>query len=576
LIKCSTSSLKFPGIFYIPPVSISIPAFLFCLGFAVFLGCLFAWVYNYRNLHAEPKGKPQRVTDTLGSPVDFVHETTQDGSAIKRQEQEKTCYEAGVVNKDAFVKKLLALFRSYLEQDNRKILSVCYWAFKGDGFTLRISNSPYQISDGLFIQKNDRYFSKKDFNWNGVDVFPIDIYRTEELVANSMAGAVVSGGGKLHGYITIDSVDPRAFDEEVSMELRELATLTEEVLRTLDSNERLDKQYTLLNTILKEIMDLFDSSSKGNLLANLSKILQDSFLFDRMMVITPIDLDLDKWQISEVVGEQKEFLKGEHFEAHPKSLLYEILLGKVSVINEKEISTDPYQRRLSESEPKNLGLRSLFAVRPSMRNNSYPLIIVLESKEAKAVSMIDEMMLTSLVTCAALKLSDILGKEDNRQEKDNTMAEVNANGFGEIMCYYEKEIDKVKNGSDGLGILFLKCIPSEKESKALVYEKFLSTVKHLKKHWNGKHLAMMGNGEFILSMTGSVQQEHIFDLFSGQLITIAKDMFGSEDAMTIKSHSIWLNKERLNQLEEDTKQSGKTLFLVSLATKFQEMAEASE
>ena len=555
---------------------IPISAFIFCLGFAVFLGCLFAWVYNYRNLHKEPKGKPQRITDTLGAPVDLVHETTQDGSAIKRQEQEKTCYETGVVNKDAFVKKLLALFRSYLEQDNRRILSVCYWAFKGDGFTLRISNSPYQISDGLFIPKNDRYFSKKEFNWDGIDEFPIDIYRTEEEVANSMAGAIVSGGGKLHGYITIDSLESGAFDDETCMELRELATLTEEVLRTLDSNLKLDKQYSLLNTMLKDILDLYHSSSKGNLLTNLSAILQNSFLFNRMMIITPIDLDLDKWQISEAVGEQKEVLKGEPFVVHPKCLLYEILVGKVSVINEKDISKDPYQRRFSESEPENLELRSLFAVRPPIRNNSYPLIIVLESKETKAVSIIDEIMLTNIVACAALKLSDIISKNDSKQEKENTMAEVNANGFGEIMRYYEKEIDFLKDRSDGLGILFLKCIPSGKESKAFVYEKFLSIVKHLKKHWNGKHLAMMGNGEFILSMTGDVQQEHIFELFSGQLITIAKDMFGSEGTLAIKSHSIWLNREKLKQLEQDTGQSGKTLFLVSLATKFQEMAEVSE
>jgi len=561
------------GFFYIPPVSISIPAFIFCLGFAVFLGGFFAWVYNYRNLHKEPKGNPQRVTDTLGSPVDFVQENTQDGSAIKRLEQEKTCYETVIVNKDAFVKKLLALFRSYLDQDNRKILSVCYWAFNGEGFTLRLSNCPYHINDGLFIPKNDRYFSKKEFNWNGIDEFPVDIYRTKELAANSMAGAAVSGNGKLHGYITIDSIDPRAFDDTTSMELRELATLTEEVLRTLDNNLSLDKQYTLLNSMQKEILSLFDSSSKGNLLANLLTILQNNFAFDRIMIITPIDLDLDKWQISEACGEQKELLRDEIFEAHPKSLLYEILLGKVSVIKEKDISMDPYQRRFSESEPKNLKLHSLFAVRPAMRNNSYPLIIVLESKNTTAVPIIDEIMLTSLVGSAALKLSDILSKEDNKQEKENTMAEVNANGFGEVLRYYEKELGELKENSDGLGILLLKCIPSERVSKTMVYEKFLSTVKNLKKHWNGRHLAMMGNGELILSMKGDVQQEHLFELFSGQLITIAKDMLGSEDAVSIKSHSIWLNREKLKQAEKETGQSGKTLFLASLATKFQEMAE---
>jgi len=553
-------------------VFISVSAFIFCLGFAVFLGCLFAWVYNYRNLHKEPKGKPQRITDTLGVPVELIADT-QDGTAAKRLEQEKTCYETGAVNKDAFMKKLLALFRSHLDKENSKILSICYWIFKSDGFTLRLSNSPYHIGDGLLISQNNRYFSKKEFNWAGADELPADIYHTEEQMINSMAGAVVSGDGKLRGYITIDSTEPNGFDEETCMELRELATLAEEALRTLDENLKLDKQNSLLNGMLKDILDLFHSTSNGNLLTNLSKVLQDNFRFDRLMLITP--QEQDKWQISEAVGAQKEDFKGVSFDVHAKCLLYELLTGKISVINEKNISTDPYQRRFYENEPENLELHSLFAVRPPVRNNSYPLIAVLESKNDKAVSVIDEIMLTNIVACAALKLSDIQGKDNCKQEKENALADVDANGFGEILNYYENEISKLKNNSDGLGILFLKCIPSKEDGKATVFENFLAMLRNLKKTWNGQHLAMLGSGEFVLSIKGDLK-EHVFEIISGQIMTNAKNMLGSGESLSIKSHSIWLNKEKIMEIEKAHGQSGKTLFLISIATKFQEMAEESK
>jgi len=554
-------------------VFISVSAFIFCLGFAVFLGCLFAWIYNYRILHKEPKGNPLRVTETLGIPVELVANVDKEGSAIRRLEQEKTCYETGTGNKDAFIKKMLALFRSHLEKENCKILSICYWAFDGKSFALRLPNTPYRINENLLIPQNNRYFSKKEFSWNGTDEIPVDIYNTEDLMAGSMAGAAVSGSGKLRGYITIDSTDPNAFDDDIRMELLELVTLMEEVLRMMDRNFKLDKENNLFNGMLKDISDLFHSSSKGNLIAGLSKILQDNFRFNRLMLITPHEQDKDRWQIVEAAGEQKEVFKGVSFNVHVKCLLYELLAGKISVINEKKISTDPYQRRFYENEPENLELRSLFAVGPPLQNNSYPLVIVLESKNDKAVSIMDEIMLTCIVACASLKLSDIENKDISNQEKENALAEVNSNGLGEILNYYEREIKSLQNSNDSIGILFLKCIPLKKDGKAVVFEKFLTILKRVKKAWNGQHLAMLGNGEFVLSVKGDLK-ESVFEIIAIQIITNTKNLLNGEP-LSIKSHSIWLNKDKIKEIEEKVGQSGKTLFLVSIANKFQEMSEAS-
>ena len=555
-------------------MSISISAFIFCLGFAVFLGCLFAWVYNYRNLHKEPRGNPQKVTDTMSIPVEFIADPGQEGSAIKRLEQEKTCHETGNVNRDAFIKKLLALFRSRLEKENLNILSICYWAFNDEGFSLKLSNSQYRLSESLFVPQNSRYFSKKEFNWNEADEIPVDVYRTEEQIICSMAGAAVSGDGKMHGYITIDSTNPNSFDDEICMELRELATLTEEVLRIMDWNFKLDKENSLFNGILKETSDLFNSSSKGNLITDLSQVLQDNFRFNRLMLITPHEQDKDKWQISEVVGEQKDDFKGVSFRVHVKCLLYDLLSGKLPVINKKKIPTDPYQRRFYENEPENLELRSLFAVMPPARNNSYPLAIVLESKNDKAVSILDEIMLTYIVACAALKLSDIQSKDNSRQKKEDTLAGVDSNGLGELLSYYENEIYSLKDSGDSLGILFFKCIPLKKDDRAIVFETFLAILKRIKKAWNGQHLAMLGSGEFVLSVKGDLK-ESVFEITATQIITMAKNLL-DESSLSIKSHSIWLNKKRIKEIEEKLGQSGITLFIVSIANKFQEMSEAGE
>ena len=550
-------------------MSISVSAFIFCLGFAVFLGCVFAWIYNYRILHKEPKGNPLRVTDTFSIPAELVANVDQEGSAIRRLEQEKTCYETGTGNKDAFIKKMLALFRSHLEKEKRNILSICYWAFNGESFTLRLPNTPYRINENLLIPQNNRYFSKKEFNWNGTDDIPIDIYSTEELMANSMAGAAISGSGKLRGYVTIDSTDPNAFDDDIRTELLELVTLMEEVLRMMDRNFKLDKENSLFNGMLKDISDLFHSSSKGNLIADLSEILQGNFRFNRLILITPHEQDKDRWQIVEAAGEQKEVFKGVSFNVHVKCLLYELLAGKISVINEKKISTDPYQRRFYENEPENLELRSLFAVGPPLQNNSYPLVIVIESRNDRAVSVMDEIMLTCIVACASLKLSDIENKDISNQEKENALAEVDSNGLGEILNYYEREIESLENSNDSVAILFLKCIPLKKEGRAAVFEKFLAMLKRLKKAWNGRHLAMLGSGEFVLSVKGK-SNENVPEIMATQI----RNLLDGEP-LSIKSHSIWLNKDKIKEIEKKLGQGGKTLFLISIANKFQEMSEAS-
>jgi hypothetical protein len=540
------------------------------LGFAVLLGCFFAWVYNYRKLHKAPKDIPHRLTETMSVPHIFATDAEQDGTAIKRSEQERICHETDFAIKDSIVEKLLALFRSRLEKENSKILSVCYWIFNGEGFTLRIYNSPYHVSENLFVPQNDRCFSRKEFNCYGAEEIPIDVFQSENQVVYSMAGALISGGGKKRGYITIDSSDEKAFNDKIYMELRELASLTEKMLRTLDLNYKLNKENNLFNGILKDISDLFRSASKGNLIVNLSKILQDNFRFDRLMIITPDEQEKDLWHISEAVGEQKEIFKGISFNIHVKCLLYELLARKVSSVKELKISTDPYICRFYENEPKNLGLHSLFAVAPPAQNNSYPLAIVLESKNDRAVSLIDEVMLNCIVACASLKLSDIQNKDESKQEKENDLAGIDSNGLGNLLSYYETEIDDLKNSDDSLGILFFKCVPIKRENKADAdFGKIPEVLKSLKKAWNGRHLAMIGNDEFVLSIKGDFK-EHIFKIMAMQMITSAENML-AEHSLFVKSYPIWLDKGKLEEVEKKQRQSGKTLFTVTVIRKFKEM-----
>jgi hypothetical protein len=535
----------------------------------VLLGCFFAWVYNYRKLHKTPKDIPHRLTETINVPFIFAADAQQDGTAAKRLEQEKICYETDIAIKDSIVEKLLALFRSRLEKESDKILSICYWIFNGESFALRIYNSPYRVSENLFVPQNEKCFSKKEFNCYGAAEIPIDVFQSENQVVYSMAGALVSGSGKKRGYITIDSTDEKAFSDKICLELRELASLAEKMLRTLDLNFKLNKENNLFNGILRDTSDLFRSASKGNLIANLSKILQDNFRFDRLMIITPDEQEKNLWHISEAVGEQKEVFKGISFNIHVKCLLYELLAGKVSSVKELKISTDPYICRFYENEPINLELRSLFAVAPPVQNNSYPLAIVLESKNDMVVSVIDEVMLNCIVACVALKLSDIQNKDESRQKRENDEAGIDSNGLGNLLSYYETEIDNLKNSDDSLGILFFKCVPIKRENKTADFKKIPEVLKSLKKAWNGRHLAMLGGDEFVLSIKGDFKED-IFKIMAMQMITSAENML-TEHSLFVKSYPIWLNKGKLEEVEKKQRQSGKTLFTVTVIRKFKEM-----
>jgi len=547
-------------------VHISITAFLFCLGFALALGYVFAWIYNYGKLHKEPGGEPQKVTDSAPVPVFATAEYNT--PALKRLEQEKACTETDFANRDAFIKKLLMLFRSRLEKENDKILSICYWVFNGEGFALRLSNSTYRLRENLFVPKDNRYFSKREFNWNGIDEAPIDVFHSEEQITRSVAGSAVSGEGRLHGYITIDSAHENAFDDEICMELRELANVAEEMLRNLDMNLKLNKENNHFYGMLKDISNLFCSVSKGNLIANLSQVLRDNFRSHRMMIIIPDERDRDKWLISEAVGEQSEKFKKVVFSVHEKCLLHELLSGKVSRVNEVNIPIDPYQRRLYENEPENLDLRSLFAIMPNGQNNSFPLAVVLESKNYRAISRMDEDLLTCLTSCASIKLSDMQSRDSSQQKRDESFDGIDSNGLGELLGFYHAQFNELRESEDSMGILFLKCDQVKKENRVSDFDSFLSVLKELKKIWNGRHLAMLGNGEFVLSIRGL--KEDTFEIVAAQIITSAGNML-AEHSLSMRTHTIWLNRHKMAEIEYEFKKSYGTLFAYSVMNKFLEM-----
>jgi hypothetical protein len=292
------------------------------------------------------------------------------------------------------------------------------------------------------------------------------------------------------------------------------------------------------------------------------------------MIITPDERDSDKWHILETVGEQKEKFKGVSFFVHEKCLLSELLAGKVSTINEMKISTDPYQRRLYENEPENLELRSLFAIMPPVQNHSYPIAIMLESRNSKAVSRIDETILNGLAACAALKLSDIQSKDDSIQKKGRDFTGIDANGLGELLNHYKVEFNHLRNSNYCLGILFLKCEPAKEESKAQDFEKFLSVLKKVKKAWNGQHLTMLGSSECIFSIKGDFKEE-VFNITSRQIIVNIENML-AEDSLQVKSHAVWLDKNKLNETEQRMGYNYMTLFTIFVTNKFKEMLEAGK
>jgi len=542
------------------------------MGFSALFGCFFAWTYHYRRLHSEPKGKPQRITETLNIPFEFVSAPEQERTAVKRLEQEKTSFEIDTSYKDAFVKKLLELFARRMEKESG-VLSLNYWVFDNEGFTRRLSISTYLLSENSYVPKNNKYFSKKDFNWDGIDEPPTDIFESNQIISRSMMGAAISGDGKLRGYITIDNEKEEAFDDVKLKELKGLASFANETLQIMDVNFRRDRENNLLHAMLKDMSNLFRSVSRGNLFMNLSKILQDNFRFDRLMLITLNDRNkhnkIGKWYIFDAVGECNEGFKGTAFNVHEKCLLHDLLTGKTTTINEEKISIDPYQRRLFEREPENLKLRSLFAVMPPTQHNSYPVAIVLESKGNKAVSRIDAQMLTYIAACAAMKLSDIQEKMFALLKKESDLTDIELNGLGEILKYYEKEINSLKSSDDSLGILFIKCKMQSKENQASHFEKFLAALKSAKKAFNGR-LSMLGNGEFIFTIKGTFSEE-LFGMTATQIKSFVKNLL-VEDNLDVLSHGIWLNKNRVAEIETKYEQECNTMFNISVISKFKEMS----
>jgi len=553
-------------------VHISITAFLFCLCFALALGYIFAWIYNYSKLHKEPEGEPKKITDTQDVPVPYTT-AEYENSALERLKQEKVCSETDFAYRDAFIKKLLMLFRSRLEKENNRILSICYWVFNGEGFALRLANSAYRLHEDLFVSKDNKYFSRRDFNWNGMDEAPIDVFYSEEQVTRSVAGSAVSGEGKFHGYITIDSAHENAFDDEICMELRELANVAEEMLRNLDMNYKLNRENNLFYGMLKDISNIFSSVSKGNLIANLSKILRDNFDSDRMMIIIPADREKDKWLISEATGQQSESFKKVVFSVHEKCLLYELLTGKVPFVNEVKIPTDPYQRRFYENEPENYELHSLFAVMPPKLNNSCPLAIVIESKNNRAVSRMDETLLTCINACASIKLSDMQSRDASQQKRNEWFDGIDSNGLGELLNFYHREFKDLRNSEDSLGILFLKCLNVKSENIANDFDKFSASLKGMKKFLNCRHLGMLGSGEFVFSIRGSLKED-VFEMTAKQITTSIENIL-AEHSLSIKTHTIWLNKERMIEMEQKTQRPYGVLFAYSVMNKFREMNEAN-
>jgi hypothetical protein len=298
------------------------------------------------------------------------------------------------------------------------------------------------------------------------------------------------------------------------------------------------------------------------------------------MIITLDKKDKSKWYISDALGEQHEYFKGASFSVYEKSLLYEILAGQTTVINEMRIPTDPYQRRLFEDEPKNLNLRSLFAVRPHSLHNSYPMVIMLESRNKRAVSRIDIQMLTCLAACSSVKLSDIMEKIYSGQKKEIDLIDIDSNGLGETLHFYKAEMDSLKHGDECLGILLLRCKPLNRENrvldfneiKASNYEKFAHVLKTLKKNWNGRHLAMLGSGEFIFSIKGNFSEKIFDEITASQIIANAKSML-AEDDLDVSSYNIWLDKNKMTEKELELGYSCDMLFKLTIMSKFKDMSE---
>jgi hypothetical protein len=168
----------------------------------------------------------------------------------------------------------------------------------------------------------------------------------------------------------------------------------------------------------------------------------------------------------------------------------------------------------------------------------------------------------------------------SRQKKEIDLIDIDSNGLGEILHFYEAEMDSLKHGNDSLGILLLKCKPLNRENrvldfnevKASNYEKFAHVLKTLKKNWNGRHLAMLGSGEFIFSIKGNFSEKIFDEITASQIIANAKSML-AEDDLDVDNHNIWLDKNKMAEKEQELGFSCETLFMLTITSMFKDMSE---
>lgn len=552
-------------------MNMSVPAFVICFFLALGLGILLTWFFKYKKNYKEPKYAPQRITDTTDAPVDILPEQNQDETAINRLNKEIENFKENDNLKKDFIDKMLELFNSYLISKYDNILALCYWNFKNDGFTLEVPISTYTLNENLFIPKDDTLFSEKEFIFNEKDEVPLEVFRSKEDITASFAGRLVSGKGKFYGYITISSGKANAFDTETIKELREFAKLTEGVLSFLDLNLKLNLESNVFYELLNKIPSLLNFNSKENVINNLSTFLKDNFRCDRLMLITPESSDRNKWFITEALGEQSELLKGISFEAKEEFLLYELLIGNISIINKGNITKDPYQYRLYSDEPDNLEFNSLLAITVPKENYSYPLVMVLESKQEKEFPKIDVSALSYILTCASLKLSNIENDDCFKQKKNDNLQYIDSDGLGEFFNYYNSKLENLRNSNENLCVIFLKFFPKTKENKAIDFEHIMSVLKKYKGELNGQHLALLGSGEFVLSVIGDFKEDDLKEIIAKFVENIRKSLAAIN--ASVNYHTILFNKNKIEEEEKKNKSNIVTLFIFSVINKFKKMSE---
>ncbi|GHV12135.1 hypothetical protein AGMMS49938_04080 [Fibrobacterales bacterium] len=536
----------------------SIYVLIFAVGCV--LGAIFSWIYFYGKMHKKPSGKPQRITDALTIPQAIPEGETRS----TRDEQDALGYEHYYMNKDTMLKSLIEYFHSRLVnlehsgEGEVKIGSVCFWEKINGVFSLLKFNSTYGINETFLVSAENKFFIKDKFVWNKENgKNPINFYTAENLQANFVAGSAVSFNG-VCGYITIDSFTNN-FNDSVINELNNVSQLAGDIFRVLKENSTYHVGINLFRESIRDVSNILNLKSKEAVLSTLSQMLSYNFRCDRLMLIVPENDGSDKWHICEVAGEQREILKSISFEPHEKCLLYELFLRFTSSVRKDDIATDPYQCRIFPDEPQNLDLQSLYAVMPPISDNFYPIAIVLESKEKNAVTKTESQLLSYIATCIGMKLKEFALNEEKEKEQNIELI-IDSNGTGELLSYYKNEIQNIKNGSDNLGILFLKINPQ------IVDVRFFERVKDYKKHQGNFHFSSLGKGEYIFSERGLFSEEtfnHTANKMKNYLVGELEN----------SSQTVWVDKQKIQKKEEEGEKEdyGMLLWLFSLQTFIKEV-----